>query len=144
MTLRFSYEWNPRPKIHLAIAVSIALFTGLLSFYLYFDTIKNLSASTVTKGLVVESKISASGMHTPIITFQRGEGETEQFVSSLSSSPQKYFIGDTVDVIVSEETGKPRLLNFFSIYGLTSFAALFSTVCWLGSLSIYFLRVRNA
>lgn len=143
-SVSYGWGWSPKPKIHLAITISMAVFTGFLALYLYFNAVKHLSDSIITEGVVVDSNVSTSGMYTPIIEFQLGEGKTARFVSSFSSNPQKYFNGDTVEVIVSSETGKPDLLNFLTLYGLTCFAAVCSVISMLGSLGVYFLRVRNA
>lgn len=143
MRFSFSYGWSPKPKIHLAIALFMFIITGLLSIFLFKSASDNLAMSVIVSGVVVDSKINNEGMHAPVIKYESSDGKSYTFLSGFSSNPKKYFKGDVVEVVISKEDTKPRLKNFFTIYGLPLFAAIFSFICLIGSIGIYFRRVRK-
>ena len=143
MQIYYSFGWSPRPKIHFAIAIFMFVSTAIVAFVLYLQTTNDLSASRTFDGVVVDSRPGSNGMHTPVIEFKDNHGKIIRFRSKYSSSPQKYFRGDSVKILVNNETGNPKLMNFFTIYGLTFFATIFSLICLIGAIGIYFIRVRN-
>ncbi|MDQ7050148.1 MAG: DUF3592 domain-containing protein [Enterobacterales bacterium] len=125
INLQFNYGWNPRPKIHLGIAIFMCLATAITAVVFYFNASEYLETSTIIKAKVIDSKISSDGMYTPIIEYKDPKGGYSQFTSRFSSKPQEYFVGDVVEILLAAETSKPRLKNFVNIYGLASFAAFF-------------------
>ncbi|WP_163936633.1 hypothetical protein [Paraferrimonas sp. SM1919] len=139
----FLFGYSPRPKVHLFIAILFACISGILAIYLFLQAQEKLSLSTLTKGVVIDSQVTSRGFYAPEIEYLYDGVNTKTFVSSLSSSEQSYFKGDEVDVLIDSKNSKPMLFNFFTLYGLTAFAGLFSVISWLGSLGIYVLRVRN-
>jgi len=142
INIQFSFGWSPKPKIHFSMAILMFVIAGMVSALLYINANNDLATSIIVKGAVVASKVNSEGLHTPIVEYKNPEGEMLKFISQFSSNPQKYFNGDIVDVVISGETGKPTLKNFFTIYGLSAFAALFSLISLIGAIAIYFLRVR--
>jgi len=142
INFQFNYGWNPRPKIHLGIAVFMCVATAIVAIILYLHETKYLETSSIIKARVIDSKISRDGMYTPIIEYKDTSGKSYQFTSRFSSRPQEYFNGDLVEVLLPADQSKPRLKNFINLYGLSSFAAMFSSICFISCFGIYYLRVK--
>lgn len=137
------YEWgsSPKPKVHLAVALSMALIAAVIAGYLYIDARTTLAKADLIEGIVVDSLVDA-GMHTPKIEYSAVDGSKRQFVSRFSSSPQKYFVGDSVVLVIQEGESKPKLKSFITFYGLSAFAGIFSIISFVGAFGVYYLRVR--
>lgn len=142
LTKEANFGFNPRPKIHLIITMAMAVLTGVIALYLYMDAASTLGSSQKTNGVVINSIVSSSGMHTPVIQYSSANGISHEFKASFESSPQQYFEGDIVEVLIQGDNKPPKVVNFFTIYGISAFAACFSLVCVFGSVMVYFLRVR--
>ncbi len=119
------------------------IVSAIIALILFNKSLDDLAASTVVEGVVVASKVSGDGMYSPVIEYQMENGKAIKFKANFSSRPQRYFNGDVVEVLVNTKTGKPKIKNFFVVYGLPAFAAIFSLICLLGSIGIYFMRVRK-
>jgi hypothetical protein len=144
INFRFNYGWSPSPVIHFAIVLIMCFSSGLISLFSFKMAHDDLAKSSIVKGVVVESKISASGMHTPVVEYETADGKMSQFLAVFSTKPQKYFEGEIVEVIISKDAEKPKVKNFFTIYGISAFAAVFSFISLIGAIGIYFMRVRQA
>jgi hypothetical protein len=139
---RYRFGWNPSPKLHFAIAVSMTVIAAAMGVYFYLAAERQLDRSELLTGIVIESRVSSDGMHSPIISYEDAQGEKQSFVSKLSSSPQRYFEGDSVEVLIRPDTQQPMLKNFITVYALPLFLGVFSTICCLGSFVIYVTRVK--
>ncbi len=140
---RWSWSWSPRPKVHLAIAIMMILVALTLFFVSFSYSHRQVTQNPIVDGIVVDSVPGADGLHTPIIEYNSPTAETKRFKSKLSTRPQSYFIGDHVKVILVGPTLKPKLNNFFSVYGLSAFFLLFSSICAIGATAVYFIRVKG-
>jgi hypothetical protein len=119
----------------------MALVAAAIATYLYIDARTTLAKSELIEGVVVDSIVDA-GMHTPSIEYVTVDGNKQQFLSRFSSSPQKYLVGDSVELMIQEGESKPQLKSFFTIYGLAAFAGIFSIISFVGAFGVYYLRVR--
>jgi len=115
----------------------------LLCIISFLYSMREIKKSPIVKGVVVKSELNSNGKHTPIIEYNSPTKETKWFRSRLSTSPQFYFVGDTVEVILAGDDYEPKLKNFFNIYGLSAFLLLFATISAIGSIIIYRTRVKQ-
>lgn len=109
-------------KIVFSIIGIVMLF---LSFYLYRNTVDFLDRATKTTGKVNELKRvnSSEGADTykPIVTFYTKENNLIEHISSSSSNPPSYSIGEVVDIYYLEDSPyEAKISGFPSL--------------WLGSL----------
>ncbi len=138
----WSWSWSPRPKIHFLIALGITLVAITLFFVSFSYSYRQVTQNPIVEGIVVKSVSGADGVHTPIIEYNSLTEGVKRFKSKLSSKPQSYFVGDSVQVILIGPEYSPKLKSFFGVYGLSAFFFLFSSICVIGTTAIYFFRVR--
>ncbi|WP_346837047.1 hypothetical protein [Microbulbifer sp. SAOS-129_SWC] len=138
----WKWGWSPSPKTHLAIALAMTLVALTLFLVAFSYSYRQVTQNPIVDGIVVKSVSGASGVHTPIIEYRSPGKQTKRFMSRLSTRPQTYFVGDHVNVILVGAGLEPKVKNFFNVYGLSAFFLLFSAICALGSITIYFTRVK--
>ncbi len=105
--------------------------------------IHQITKNPVVNGTVVKSVSNIDGMHAPIIEYRSPNKGITQFRSKHSTRPQRYFIGDSVEVILVGEDFEPKLKSFFSVYGLSAFFVLFSLISTIGTFAVYRTRVKK-
>jgi len=140
----WEWNWSPSPKIHFAIALGMTLVAIILFFVSFSYSYRQVTQNPIVEGIVVKSIPGADGVHTPIIEYNSPTEGVKRFKSKLSSRPQSYFVGDSVKVILIGPEYRPKLKSFFSVYGLSAFFLLFSSICAIGTTAIYFTRVRSS
>jgi type II secretory pathway pseudopilin PulG len=143
MQIQFSYGWNPQPKRHLLIALLLAGLATVLTGYFAWQAHTQLQRSQQVRGLVVDSYVTSKGLHTPLIEYTDLSGKLQQFKSSVSTSPQQYFIDDQVDVLIDPISGEVTLGSVTKDVVLAGFFGLFSLIAWIGAFGVYWIRVRS-
>lgn len=139
----WAWNWSPSPKIHFAIALVVTIVALILFFVSFSYSYRQVTQNPIVDGIVVKSIHGGDGVHTPIIEYNSPAEGVKRFTSKLSSRPQSYFAGDPVKVILVGPELQPKLNSFFSIYGLSAFFLLFSSICAIGTTVIYFTRVKT-
>jgi hypothetical protein len=95
-----------------------------------------VSAQGVVLELVGRSSSDSSGTsytYAPMVQFETTEGRAVTFVSSTSSNPPSYRVGETVEVLYpADEPERARLHGWFSLWGaaaiLGGMGTVFSTI----------------
>jgi len=102
------------------ILLIIATVMISLAFYMASNTFDYINHSTRSVGKVVDFKdvySSRSMTYAPIIEYQLPSGNTAHFVSSTSSYPPAYDIGDPVNILYSNKQPQDASINgFFSLW----------------------------
>lgn len=143
MEIRFVYGWSPRPKTHLLIALLLAVVSTAVASYFAIAAYTQQQRLVHTSGLVIDSLLNRKQLHTPVIEYVDATGQRRQFVSNTSSYPQRYFVGDQVDLTIDPLTGERTVGFLTNNLALAGFFGLFSLIAWLGSLAVYWVRVRS-
>ena len=121
--------------------IVLGLLTAAISYDFYSYSAEELKSGSHTIGVVRASIISKKGMHRPVIEFKNGAGEISVFKSSISSSPQRYFVGDEIEVLYFSETGKkPRIKNTLTTWGAALFFGGFSIFSFVMFAVIWLLK----
>lgn len=139
----WSWNWSPRPKIHFAIALTVTLLAFSLCVVSFLYSNRQVTQNPIVEGIVVKSLSGADGLHTPIIEFNSPTTGITQFKSKNSSRPQYYFVGDKVEVTLVGKNYKPKLKNFFSVYGISAFLMLSACISAIGTTAIYHGRIKG-
>lgn len=107
-------------KLLLVLSAITCLVIGV---FLAFFTITFVFSSTKCHGVVIDviserSKESGRSLYRPKIEYVLPSGEKRVFVSSVASSPQRYFVGDKVAVLYCENhiLGEAKIGRFFEIW----------------------------
>ncbi|WP_421803967.1 DUF3592 domain-containing protein [Flagellimonas sp.] len=137
------WNWSPKPKIHFTIALTLCLMTAFLSIGSLFYAIHQITQNPIVEGVVVESTLGIDGKHAPIIEYDSPTEGRTRFKSTISTKPQRYFVGDTVEIVLVGEEFQPKHKSFFSIYGLSIFFFGFSIIAALGSLAIFRTQLKR-
>lgn len=141
--LQWSWSWNPRPKIHFTIALIVTIAATILSIVSLLYSYRQITQNPIVEGIVINSIGGVDVLHTPIIEYNSPTKGRTHFKSRLSSSPQKYFVGDKVKVILIGQDYKPKLKSFLTVYGLSTFLVLFTSIFAIGTTAVYNFRVKK-
>ncbi|PXY02920.1 DUF3592 domain-containing protein [Marinifilum breve] len=134
----------PKTVKYFFAIVGLIVLTG--SFIVSMNRYAFVKASIKTEGEVVElvsvrssSTTSSSTTYAPCICFFDEHGRLVEFVSSISSSPASYDVGERVEIIYDPEAPEEARVNgFFHIWGLASVSGLFGAIFFtIGFLLIY-------
>jgi len=134
----------PKTVKYFFVIVGLIALTG--SVIVSMNRYAFVKASIETKGEVVElvsvrssSTTSSSITYAPCIRFTDKYGRPMEFVSSISSSPPSYDVGERVELIYNPEAPEDaRMKGFFAIWGLASISGLFGAIFFtIGFLLIY-------
>ncbi|OAN17741.1 hypothetical protein A3K86_02135 [Photobacterium jeanii] len=129
----------------LILRIILALLSALLIYisYLQFGEVSHrLDNSLKTNGTVIDYQINKSEDNegrdnfAPIVTFTTQGGSEVQFVSSISSNPPKYKIGQTLEVLYEAEYPDRAVINSFfekwsSVVILLMIAAVLLLFSWM-------------
>lgn len=140
---RGQFRWSPSPNVHFAIAMIMAVAALVLCAVLFYQARADVAKATLVEGVVVKSLVVGDATHIPVISYIDAAGQQRLFKSNLSTTPQRYFKGDRVQVMLSGVEGRPKLKNLFTVYGLAGFAGLFSLICFIGATAVYYTRIRG-
>ena len=79
-----------------------------------------ISHGSVADGTVVEnvSRAKSRGSYSPRIEFRTKQGKDVVFMTTFSSNPPTYTIGDKVKVVYDGDGESPRILSFALRFGL--------------------------
>lgn len=143
MQIRFIYGWSPRPKTHLLVALLLAVVSTAVASYFALAAYTQQQRLVHTRGLVIDSLLGRKQQHTPVIEYLDATGQRQQFVSNTSSYPQRYVVGDQVDLTLDPITGERTVGFLTNNLALAGFFGLFSVIAWLGSFAVYWVRVRS-
>jgi Protein of unknown function (DUF3592) len=98
--------------------IGLAMLVG--AFFLYKNTSEFVSSATVVEGEVVDfetHRSDGSTMYAPVVNFYTKDNAPHQFVSSVSSNPASYDIGEKVEVLYTESNPQDAQINgVFSLY----------------------------
>jgi hypothetical protein len=110
-----------------ALAIIKYLFSliglGMLvgAFFWYKSTNAFLAEATKAEGSVIELRLSRSSDSTtyaPVVNFVTRKGEEITFVSSVSSNPPSYRVGEKVDIFyLPANPYEAKINGFFSLWG---------------------------
>lgn len=106
-------------------------------------------SSAKAAGTVVELRLSRSGSsssgHAPVVRFTTNEGRTVEFVSSVSSKPPAYKIGEEVEVLYDpKDPWHAEIDSFVSLWLLPSILFLPGGVFFMiGSVMIYLRKKKD-
>ncbi len=108
------------------------------AFLLFNGTNSFLSEATRAEGTVVDlvrSRSSDSTTYAPVVTFMNQQGQDIEFVSSVSSNPPSYSIGEKVTVLYRPgEPQNAKIDGFFSLwFGVIILGALGSIFFLIGA-----------
>lgn len=105
-------------------------FVGLtmltIASFVFKSSLDFIENSKVTEGIVIDLlSVQSSGSnnrsttYAPLVQFTDNKGGQFEFVSSISSSPASYDIGENVEVIYhSKQPKEAKIKGFFAIWGL--------------------------
>lgn len=108
-----------------------------------------IDVSTKADGMVIELRLSRPGSgssgHQPVVRFTTNEGSVVEFISSISSRPPAYKIGEQVQVLYDPKDPYHAEINsFLSLWLLPSIFLLLGGVFFvIGSVMIYFRKKRD-
>lgn len=92
--------------------IGLAMLVG--AFFLYQNTSEFVSTAIVAEGEVVDfetHKSDGSTMYAPVVNFRTQDDASYQFVSSVSSNPASYDIGEKVEVLYSQANPQDAQIN---------------------------------
>ncbi len=138
----WAWGWSPPPRIHFRIIVFIAVAGVLIAGAWVWYAQVTYGRAPVVVGVVVQDLVK-KGMHTPVIEYRTPEGARERFKSRLGSYPQKYFVGDKVEVLLVGAERNPMLKDWFGMYGVALVPLGFSAVAALTATVLYFFVLRG-
>ncbi len=122
-------------KIIKYIFASIGLCMLIGAFLLYKNTSDFVSTATVAIGEVVDFETHRSDnstMYSPVVVFQAKDNSTHKFVSSVSSNPAGYEIGEKVEVLYRVQFPQEAQINrVFSLYFAPIFLSFMGGVFFL-------------
>ena len=97
--------------------IGIGLLLGALFWFRHEQTF--LSTAQMAPGTVVDMVPSSSGETVaPAVEFVTADGQPIRFVSSTSSNPPSYHVGEKVEVLYQPTAPRSACLNsFFSLWG---------------------------
>jgi len=99
-------------------AIGLGMLAG--AFFLYKNTSEFVSSAIVVEGEVVDfetHRSDGSTMYAPVVNFRAQDDSPHQFVSSVSSNPASYDIGEKVEVLYAESDPQGAQINgFVSLY----------------------------
>lgn len=103
--------------------IGIAMLTGTL--FMYKSTNEFLEISISSEGTVIDllaSRSSSSSNNSitfqPLVQFTEKKGNNIEFLSSTSSNPPSYSVGEKIEIIYNPESpNKAKIKSFFSIWG---------------------------
>lgn len=76
------------------------------------------SQATVIDLVYSRSSSSNSVMYTPVVQFTDGNGNEIEFLSSSSSNPPSYNVGEEIEVLYNQENpNEAKIKSYFSIWG---------------------------
>ena len=116
------------------------VFVGLtllgVSFFVGKSRYAFVKASLETEGEVIDlvsvhskGRTGSSTTYAPYIQFTDAMGRKVYFISTISSNPPSYDLGEKVTVIYdSEAPEEARMKGFFAIWGMTSICGLVGTI----------------
>ncbi len=138
-------------KIFRNIFSSIGAGLLLIAFFVGKNTYEFLGNSIETRGTVVDMysvrSSSSSGTSTtykPKVHFYSRNGKLFEFVSSTSSNPPAYEIGEKVDVLYNPKSpGDAKIKGFFSLWGATFILGIIGTFFFLMGFSLFISIMRK-
>lgn len=100
-------------------AVGLGLMGG--GFFWYQSVSSFVAQAARTEGKVIElarSRSNDSTTYAPVVTFTAQNGEAIEFVSSVSSNPPSYSVGEKVQVLYAPTSPQDaRIDGLFSLWG---------------------------
>jgi hypothetical protein len=99
--------------------IGLGMLVG--AFFWYKSTNEFLADAITAEGTVIELRLSRSSDSTtyaPVVNFITQDGETITFVSSVSSNPPSYRVGEKADIFyLPADPYDAKLDGFFSLWG---------------------------
>lgn len=134
---------------YIFVIVGFGMLIGC--FFTYKKTNEFLKTSIEANGTVVElletkSENSSSITYKPEVQFKDKCGNLIQFVSSTSSNPPSYSIGEKVEVLYNPESSNDaKIKSFFSLWGGTIILGILGAVFLIvvGIIVLYNKRKSN-
>jgi hypothetical protein len=133
---------------YLFTLIGIGLLVG--AFLLYQKTNSFIASSMKTEGQIIDliskrSSGDSSSTYAPEVEYLAYDGKTYRFVSSVSSNPPAYDVGEKVEVLYLEANPNEAQLNgFFSLHLGEFIMGILGTVFFLiGGGILLFGALRN-
>ncbi len=104
---------------------AVAMIFLIASISAAINTLNFLENAIGTEGEVIalaESRSSDShnSLYAPVVMFTTTEGKEEVFVSSSSSYPAAYDVGESIEVLyLEEDPSEVKIKGFFSFWGIS-------------------------
>ncbi len=113
--------------------IGLSLLLG--AFFLYRNTSEFMSNAIVAEGEVIDfetRRSNGSTLYAPIVHFRGQDGVSHQIVSSVSSNPASYEIGEKVEVLYSKFNPKgARIKGIFGLYMGTIILSFMGTIFFM-------------
>jgi len=123
------------------------------TFFAYTSASNFVEQSISTRGVVVEmlrsrpsSSSSNSYMYKPVVQFVDKNGSEIEFMSSTSSNPPSYGVGESVEVLYNPESpNDAKIKSFFSIWGVVTILGVIGVVFFAvgGGMYLYDKKKNN-
>lgn len=138
---------------YIFLAIGAIILTA--SYFYYIPVHQFLQNAKLTEGIVVDNitvtssssagSSSSSCTYAPLVQFRYSNGELHSFVSSISSSPPSYDIGEKVEVLYNPEAPEHNCINgFFTIWEDVFIPSLMGTVFFTVGAIFLFFEKRKA